>query len=91
MPCSVGRSGVVCFGFQGSAKINGRTYRFDWNSLTGPEFFRRKDGKTWEPGEKHEAWKAADNWFRRSPAAASLRKARREELALDRARRAGRG
>ena len=72
MPCVKVAGGTVCFGYDGKACINGRVYWFDWNLYFGPQFLRRRDGEPWLPGEKHEAWKAADRWFRKSRSEAAI-------------------
>ena len=62
--------GVIVSGpdAEGSAVVNGRTYRWDFHRYMGPTFLR-KDGQVLknQPGEHHPVWPAFDAWLKGFP------------------------
>lgn len=61
--------GNMCIDYhdgEGSAVVNGRTYRWEFHEYCGP-CFMRKDGMPLknQPGEHHPVWKEFGEWFDR--------------------------
>ena len=59
--------GGMCIDYhdgEGSAVVNGRTYRWEFHEYCGPCFLR-KDGEPLvnQPGEHHPVWKAFGEWL----------------------------
>lgn len=50
---------------EGSATVNGRTYRWDFHSYTGPCFLdRHGEPLKRQPGEHHPVWPKFNEWLK---------------------------
>lgn len=73
---------------EGSAVVNGRTYRWEFHEYCGPTFLR-KDGEPWKricPGENHPVWDEFEKWLKKYKAARKKAKAH-EIVQIDLAQR----
>lgn len=61
--------------FNGSAVIDGRKYRWEFNPRFGPSFSSRLGGECeWVPNSRHKVWKAFEKWHSKKFGSKEVRK-----------------
>lgn len=49
---------------EGSAKVNGRTWRWEYHDYLGINFVDKRGNGIKEPNEKHPVWDIIDKWIK---------------------------